>query len=128
MDKKKILVVDDEPDFLNLIKMRLEASNYEVLLANNGTDALNIIKSNKPDAVILDIMMPGIDGLEVLRQLRKKHKDLPVFILTAFSNEERFKLADQFNASGFMVKTGNLKEEVDNINSVLKIADRFKGK
>jgi DNA-binding response OmpR family regulator len=127
MAKKKILVVDDEQDFLRIIRMRLEAEGYVVIVAYNGKEALKKVSESKPDAVLLDIMMPGIDGLQVLRKIRQKDKKLPVFIITAFSNEERFKLASKLNASGFMVKTGDLKEELSNIRSVLSVADKFKG-
>jgi CheY-like chemotaxis protein len=127
MAGKKILVVDDEPEFVNMIKMRLEANGYEVIPAYSGKEALDTLKQAKPDVVLLDIMMPELDGLQVLRTIRLKDKKIPIFILTAFSNDERFKLAKQLNASGFMVKTGSLQDEVDNINDALRIADKYKG-
>ena len=120
MEKKKILVVDDEPDFLKMIKIRLEASQYDVILSKNGEDALKKIKSEKPNAVLLDILMPGLDGLEVLRKIRKTNKVLPVFIITAFSTEERFELAKNLNASGFIVKTVDLKKEVETLGDKYK--------
>jgi len=126
MLKKKILVVDDEPDFLKMIKIRLEANEYDVVVATNGKEALEQVKDHNPDAVLLDILMPGIDGLEVLKRIRKANAKLPVFIITAFSNEERFELAKKFNASGFIVKTGDLKREVENITNVLRLSDKFK--
>ena len=126
MEKKKILVVDDEPDFLKIVKLRLEADGYQALLCDNGKCALQMIKKEKPDAVLLDIMMPGMDGLEVLRMIRKQYKSLPVFIITAFSNSERFELAKKFNASGFIVKTSDLGDEIGNINSFLRISGNLK--
>jgi len=126
MVKKRILVVDDEPDFLDVIKSRLESSNYDVITASSGKEALAKVKNAKPDVALLDIMMPGMDGLQVLKTIRKLNKNLPVFIITAFSSEERFKLANKFNASGFIIKTGNLKKEIKNINSILGIADRYR--
>ena len=126
MEKKKILVVDDEIDFLNLLKARLEANNYNVVTAMNGKEALEKFKQEKPEALMLDIMMPGINGLEVLKTIRKEDKNLPIFIITAFSNEERFKVANQCNASGFIMKTSDLQTEIDNITKSLEIADRHK--
>ena len=126
-EKKKILVVDDEPDFLQVITMRLQANNYEVITAFNGKEALAKIKKEKPAAVLLDILMPKLNGLETLKRIRKINKKLPVYILTAFSNEERFKLAKKFNASGFIVKTSSLKKEIENITSVLRLADKYCG-
>lgn len=71
MDKKKILVVDDEIEFLEMLRIRLEASGYNVLTSTNGEDALEKIKKEKLDAVLLDMLMPGIDGLAVLKKIRK---------------------------------------------------------
>jgi len=126
MAKKKILLVDDEIDFLELLKARLEANSYEVVTAMDGKEALEKVKKEKPDALILDVMMPELNGLEVLKAIRKDDQKLPIFIITAFSNEERFKLANQFNASGFILKTSDLQAEIDKINIVLGVAARYK--
>lgn len=126
MAKRKILIVDDEVDFLEMLKMRLEANDYEVATASTGNDALSKVKDVKPVAVLLDILMPGIDGLEVLRQLRKSDEMLPVFILTAFSNEERFNAANKLNATGFILKTSDLQKEIENITAAIDIAEKYK--
>lgn len=126
MAKRKILVVDDEIDFLEILRTRLEANNYDVITAMDGIAALEKAKSEKPDAVLLDIMMPGLDGLDVLKKIRKEDPKLPVFIITAFSNEERFKIANKFNASGFIMKTSDLQEEIDNITNTIAISERYK--
>ena len=125
MANRKILIVDDEPDFLEVMRTRLEANDYEVTTAATGEDALKYVKDNKPDAVLLDILMPGIDGLEVLRRIRKMDESLPVYIITAFSTDERFKAANKLGASGFIVKTDDLAKEVDNITSALDMSARF---
>jgi len=127
MKKKKILVVDDEPDFLEVIKIRLEVNNYEVITASSGKEALTKIKREKPTAVLLDILMPKVDGFEVLKKIRRSNKKLPVYIITAFSNEERFKLAQKLDASGFVVKTSSLKKEIENITSMLRVAGKYRG-
>lgn len=128
MGKKKILVVDDEVDFLEVIRVRLESNGYDVITALNGEAALKKIKDEKPDAVLLDILMPGLDGLEVLRRIRKVDEDLPVYIITAFSTEERFKMANKFGASGFIVKTDDLSKQIKGISSVLDMSGRYRGK
>ena len=127
MAKRKILLVDDEADFIELMKTRLEANDYEVITSNNGKDALDRVKKDKPDAVLLDIMMPEIDGLTVLKQIRLENSNIPVFIITAFSNEERVKVAGKLNASGFIVKTQDLADEIKNITSAIEIAYKYKG-
>lgn len=127
MPDKKILVVDDEPDFLEMIKMRLEVSGYQVITASNGQEALNKVELDQPDAVLLDIRLPGgIDGLEVLKRIRKRNKNLPVFILTSYTNREIFSLGKKFNAFGFIIKTNDLKKEIGTIESALRIAERHR--
>ena len=126
MAKKKILLVDDEIDFLQLLKARLEANNYEVVTAMNGLEALEKFKNEAPDALILDVMMPELNGLEVLKKIRKDNREILVFIITAFNNEERFKAANQFNASGFIIKTNDLQAEIDKIGALLKITEKHK--
>jgi len=128
MATRKILIVDDEPDFLEVMRIRLEANDYEVMTTSNGEDALTHVKNDKPDVVLLDILMPGIDGLEVLKKIRKMDESLPVYIITAFSTEERFKVADKFGASGFIVKTNDLAKEIENITSALNMSPKFRSK
>lgn len=128
MAKRKILIVDDEAEFVELMQMRLEANDYEVITANNGKDAIERVERDKPDAILLDIMMPEIDGLSVLKEVRSKDAKIPVFIVTAFSNEEKVKTASKLNASGFIVKTQDLGREVKNIAAAIEIYEKFKGK
>lgn len=124
--KRKVLLVDDEVDFIEMFKTRLEADDFEVVTASNGDDAIKVFKNEKPDALLLDILMPGTDGLEVLRKIRLEDKHIPIFIITAFSNEERFKAANRFNASGFIIKTADLKAELDNIKNAIEIASKYR--
>lgn len=126
MAKKKIVVIDDEVDFLELLTQRLKANKYDVVALSSGTAAIETIKKEKPDAVLLDIMMPGADGLDILKRIRAENKTLPVFIITAFSNEERRDVANKFNASGFILKTNDLQGEIDTITSTIEIAERHK--
>ena len=127
MGKRKILVVDDEQAFLRVLQNRLESMEYEVVTASNGKEALEKIKTDKPDAVLLDIMMPVLDGIQTLKEIRKTDKNLPVLMLTASSDAERFKSAKDLNASGFIIKTADLKIEMNNISNVLNIAAKYKG-
>ncbi len=121
MGKKKILIVEDEMDFIGLLQTRLKANGYEVISAFSGEEALKKLKDEKPDALLLDIMLPGEDGLSILKKIRQENRNLPVFIMTAFSNEERFDLANKFNASGFILKTNDLQKEVQNITAILSL-------
>ena len=84
MLKKKVLAVDDEPEVLSLLEKRLSSAGYEVLTASNGPEALEIARAQRPDLIILDILMPEMDGSQVACQLRqdKKTKGIPVIFLT----------------------------------------------
>jgi len=84
MDTKKILIVDDEQDALSILGKELAGRGYSVISADNGNDALNLAKSERPDLIILDIWMPGMDGAEVDDRLKEdlKTKDIPVLFLS----------------------------------------------
>ncbi len=84
MDTKKILIVDDEKEALFILEKELTARGYSVIAADNGSDALNLAKSEYPDLIILDIWMPEMDGAEVAAELKEdpKTKDIPVIFLT----------------------------------------------
>ncbi|KAB2945027.1 MAG: transcriptional regulator [Candidatus Methanoperedens nitroreducens] len=80
---KKVLVVDDEPDTLELVKLVLESGGFEAILANNGKEALDQIATVRPDLVLLDIMMPDMDGWDVFRKMKERDPGIPIAILTA---------------------------------------------
>ncbi len=80
--KATILVVDDEPHVVRLVQANLQASGYEVLVAGDGRAALDAVAAQQPDLVLLDLMMPGLDGYEVCRRIRE-YSDVPVIMLTA---------------------------------------------
>jgi len=85
MAKNKILIVDDEKDILLMLGKRLIAAGYSVLTADNGRDAITIAKSKSPDLIILDVLMPGMDGSEVAEKLKddSRTQNIPVIFLTA---------------------------------------------
>jgi CheY-like chemotaxis protein len=111
----RILVVDDEPDILLLLRFNLESAGHEVLLAADGMKALERIEADHPDAVLLDVMMPVLDGWGVLERLRDHPAHPPVLVVTAYpsaANEER---ARSLGAAGFVKKpfeTEALRAEV----------------
>ncbi|MBI1869688.1 MAG: response regulator [Chlamydiae bacterium] len=126
MDKNKILVVDDEIEFLEIVKTRLEANGHTVVTATSGEEALQKVKVERPDAILMDVTMPGINGLDVLKKIRQEDKRLPIFIMTAFSSEEKSSLANVLDASGFILKTDDLQKEVENIGAAIRIAEKYK--
>jgi len=106
MTKARILVVDDEEDILELIRYNLERESYQVRTADSGLAAIRAIESSPPDLVVLDLMMPGVDGLQVTAQLRNAPltADLPIIILTARDADEDVVVGLQAGADDYMTK------------------------
>lgn len=106
MDKKRILVVDDEEDILNVLRFRLEANNYEVLVASDGQEGLNKARSEKPDLMILDLMLPKIDGYKVCRMLKfdEAYKAIPIIIFTARAQKKDEELGIEMGADAYISK------------------------
>jgi len=111
-DKHKILVIDDEPEVVALLKHYLEKSKYEVITAKNGPEGFEKACSQKPDLILLDIIMPEIDGLTVLRQLRAEDSTskLPVILITAKSGTNNIFEAEKYRATDYIVKPFKLSE------------------
>jgi len=103
---KKILVVDDEKELVEMIKMRLEASGYEVIPAYDGQEALEKARKEKPDLIVLDLMLPKIDGYKVCRMLKfdEKYKHIPIIMFTARAQEEDKKLGEEVGADAYITK------------------------
>jgi len=106
MDKKRILVVDDEEDILNILRFRLEANNYEVLVASDGQEGLNKARSEKPDLMILDLMLPKLDGYKVCRMLKfdEAYKSMPIIIFTARAQKKDEELSMEMGADAYISK------------------------
>ena len=122
MPVKRVLLVDDEEKLLKAMKIRLASWGYDVITASSGKEAIRIAKEGKKllDAVILDILMPGIDGIETLRRIRRFNKKLPIFILTAYGDEERFAKARRLEISGFIYKGREFSNASEAIRTVLR--------
>lgn len=97
MTGKKILVVDDEPEFVDMLKMRLEANGYAVVTAANGKQGAEKAVSEKPDLILLDILMPEMDGYTAMKEIKAttQTRDIPVIVVTAKS-----KMQDLFQVEG----------------------------
>ena len=106
--RKKILVVDDEESIHLLYREELEEEGYEVISAMTGEEGLKLFQEEKPDLVILDINMPGMDGIEVLRQMKQMSPDVPVILSSAYP-EYKQDLAS-WASDDYIVKSFNLDE------------------
>lgn len=106
---KKILVVDDEPNIVSLLKSRLEASQYEVITAKDGQEAIEKTSQEKPDLIILDIMLPKIDGYMVASMLKsdEKTRDIPIVMLTARNLAQDIKAGMESGAVSYVQKPFN---------------------
>jgi len=120
MAKKKILVVDDEPNVVKVVASRLEANGYEVITANDGEEGLVKLKSEGADLIILDVMMPKMDGYTFVKKIRADDSisKVPVIILTA-----KEKMKDLFEIEGikdYIIKPFEAKELLEKVNKYLK--------
>jgi phosphate regulon transcriptional regulator PhoB len=126
MTKKLIIVADDEKDILELVSFNLEQEGFSVLKAVNGRKALEMIKAGKPDLIILDLMMPEINGMEVCRNIRNNpdFADLPVIMLTAKSDQLDKILGLEIGADDYITKPFHVRELIARVRSVLRRAER----
>ena len=125
MEKKfNILLVDDEKDFLEPIAFWLEAKKYDVRMALNGEEALQLLEQEKPDIVLLDVNMPIMDGVETLRKIREKHQALPVIMITA--ELEKLPVLQDLGISGFFPKGGTLTQLEQLLEPVIRIHAKMK--
>jgi DNA-binding response OmpR family regulator len=120
---KKVLLVDDETGMLEMVKLRLEANGFEVATSSDGQDALNLARKISPDIVILDIMLPRLDGYKICRMLKfdGKYKNLPVILLTARARESDRITAKEVGANAFLTKPFDPQVLLSKINELLNI-------
>jgi two-component system alkaline phosphatase synthesis response regulator PhoP len=123
MTKNRLLIIDDEVHILELLRYNLESSGYEVVQAESGEEALEKLKKIKVDGIILDLMLPGIDGIEVLRQIRQsENMHLPVIMLTAKNEEIDAVIGLEMGADDYIGKPFRTRELISRVKSVLRRA------
>jgi len=122
MSDKRILVVDDEEHIVELIKFNLEKNGYKVITADNGRDALEIAKEQHPDLVLLDLMLPGIDGLEVCKEIRKEASisNMPIIMITAKGEELDKILGLELGADDYITKPFSVRELIARSKAILR--------
>jgi DNA-binding response OmpR family regulator len=103
---QKILVVDDEQDVVKILKVRLEAAGYAVIAAYDGQEGLDMAHNEKPDLIVLDLMLPKLNGYQVCRMLKfdSAYQAVPIIMLTARASEEDQKLSQEAGADAYMTK------------------------
>ncbi|MCZ7356457.1 MAG: response regulator [Candidatus Methanoperedens sp.] len=119
---KKIMVVDDEPDTVDLVKLVLETEGFEVMTAFSGSECLKKLELDKPDAVLLDIMMPEMDGWELFKKIRQKYEDLPVAMLTVRSQDiDKMLGLHVLKADDYITKPFGRKELVERVKKMVNL-------
>ena len=118
---KKILIVDDEPNIVMTLEYTFKKSNYEVFIARDGQEALDILKTNFPDVIILDIMMPMVDGFATLEQIRKDDnlQHTKVMFLSAKNKESDIEKGIALGADAYMTKPFSIKKVVEKVEELL---------
>jgi len=110
--KKRILIIDDEPDFIEMIQMRLEANDYDVISENDGASGIDRARDERPDLILLDVMMPVMDGYETLFKIRQEPSllQVPVIMLTAKGESRAIFKAQELGATDYLIKPCDSKD------------------
>ncbi len=119
---KTILVVDDEPNIVDLLRLYLEREGFRVLAASDGASALAITEAEAPDLVVLDLMLPGIDGLEVCRRIRRT-SDVPIVMLTARGDDLDIVVGLEVGADDYVAKPFHPRTLLARVRAVLRRSD-----
>jgi len=122
----RILIVDDEPDLLSVLRFGLEAEGFEVIEASDGERGLELARTQSPDLLVLDLMLPRMDGYKVCRALKfdERFRQLPIFILSARSGETDRRLALDLGADDYITKPYEVRDLVSRIRAKLPPAVR----
>ena len=120
-DNKKILIVDDEQDIVETLKFILEAHGYTCFCAYNGEDGLNLAKEIMPDLIILDVMMPKINGYKISRLLKydNKYKNIPIIMVTARSQEQDRLIGEETGVNEYISKPFELEDILASVKKYL---------
>lgn len=126
-NQKHVIIVDDEPDIIELVTLHLNKSGYRVRSFENGSSALDYIQQNPPDLIILDLMLPDYDGLELCKMLKKddKYSSIPVIMLTARNEEMDKVLGLEIGADDYVTKPFSPRELIARIKAVLRRENKF---
>ncbi|ANS39281.1 response regulator transcription factor [Bacillus velezensis] len=120
---KKILVVDDEQSIVTLLQYNLERSGYDVITASDGEEALEQAENENPDLIVLDVMLPKVDGIDVCKQLRQQKMMVPILMLTAKDEEFDKVLGLELGADDYMTKPFSPREVTARVKAILRRAD-----
>jgi DNA-binding response OmpR family regulator len=117
---KKVLVIEDDPEIVDLLEIHLKDLSCDLIKSSSGEDGLKVVKSNPLDLVILDVMLPGIDGMEVCRRIRSEQIHVPVLMLTAKSEEIDKVLGLEIGADDYLTKPFSIREFIARVKAIFR--------
>ena len=122
MNRRKIIVIEDEPDIVEVISYSLKREGYNVLAVDRGDESINLIRNQSPSLIILDLMLPGMDGLSVCRQLKSDPivKDIPVIMISAKGEESDIVIGLEMGADDYLTKPFSPRELLARVKAVLR--------
>ena len=126
MSKTRVLIIEDEKDILRLLKYNLEKEGYQVVSATDGASGLAAAQKEKPDLLILDLMLPKLDGMEVCRTLRQESR-VPILMLTAKKQEVDRILGLELGADDYVTKPFSIRELLARVKTILRRSQRPAG-
>ena len=117
----KVLVVDDEPDLVESLTEGLQAQGYQVITAADGIAAVNAARSEKPNLILLDLMLPLLDGFRILKLLKtdERYRGIPIIVITARANAEDWTLAMECGADDWLTKPVRMEELLEKVRAVV---------
>ena len=122
---KGILIVDDQQGIRMLLNEVFKKEGFTTYLAANGFDAIKIAQENELDCVLLDMKIPGMDGLEILARLKEEHPDLPVMMMTAYVEQHMMDTANELGVLKYFTKPFNIFEVRDEVNKLVEKAEKI---
>jgi DNA-binding response OmpR family regulator len=127
MTRRRILVVDDDPKIVELVRLYLEKDGYRVLVAYDGLEALDLARQKRPDLILLDLLLPGMDGLDVCRIIQAE-SEIPIIMLTAKTTDEDKLRGLELGADDYVTKPFNPREVMARVRAVLRRTDKEAGR
>ena len=125
-EKIKVLLVDDEVDFINMMQFWLRSKDFEADVLYAGEEVVSKVETGNYSIMFLDLKLPGIDGIEVLRKIREFNRTIPVIIFSAYGTAEKLKEAKELGISGFFAKEKGFEEAAKLIHTALRMQRRAK--
>lgn len=126
MKKNKILMVDDETDFVEIMTQRIESWGYQVISASNGKEALDLFTDKKPDVIILDYLMPDINGIDLLKKIRTLDRNVPVLMFSAKAETENVRDGMDLGIAAFIPKLSPFADTQANLRTALDMVFKQK--